>query len=102
MTNKESIYAAFEALKKANDKFEKAVWSEFCDGHACNGECELYSGEEVYGYTCYTCQTSKVLSKISSVLDNHKWPEDALKVREMTVAEISKQLGYEVKIVKGE
>lgn len=35
MTNKESIYAAFKALKEANDKFEKADHEEFCEGHGC-------------------------------------------------------------------
>lgn len=77
----------------------RATEKEFCEGKSCS-QCELRSKHERNGRRCLTCQLDDVIKDIEKVLGAHEWSEDNPHVKEMTVAEISKALGYDVKIVK--
>lgn len=98
LSGQERITQEIHRIKDSFESFRDMVHEEFCEGHLCRfGDCEFCVTTKVYGYTCLLCQGSLILQKIQDVVENYEWKPE---VKEMTVEEISKALGFEVKIVK--
>lgn len=100
VNEQEHITQEIQRIKGSFESFRGLVNEEFCERRSCTvGECEFCVTTEVCGYTCLLCQGGQILQQIQNVVDNHKWEP---KVKEMTIAEIEKQLGYRIKVVKEE
>ena len=105
-SEKDIVYEALDNLKEAFRVFNSVAHDPFCAGHGCSGgvlgkeSCELKYKSSYCGYTCLMCQGAKLMENLTAAVANHKWEDEEPEAKELTVAEISKMLGYEVKIVK--
>lgn len=105
-SEKDVVCSALDNLKKAFRDFNNVAHDPFCSGHGCSGgvlgdgSCALKHTEKYGGYTCLLCQGARLMEYLTAAVANHKWEKEEPGAKELTVAEISKMLGYEVKIVK--
>lgn len=104
-SEKDIVCDALDKLKAAFRDFNNVAYDPFCSGHGCSDGvgkegCELKYKSSYCGYTCLLCQGTKLMENLTAAVANHKWKDEEPEAKELTVAEISKMLGYEVKIVK--
>lgn len=77
----------------------KVERSGMCRGRLCN-ECAMLSDTEACGFHCRWNQLNELIVEIKRIAEEHTWTDEKPAVKELTVNEISKLLGYEVKVVK--
>lgn len=93
---KDVFISEVDKMLEIYEKVRKLEHDGICQGHGCKN-CPMYAVTENNG-RCLWNRLGEIIQRVKIVAERHTWPDE--KAKELTISEISKLLGYEVKVVK--